>query len=355
MPVSHYLKTAREVAGRSGSPAIFVLARMLLSKAISGLSSVEYGAFDLHGKPLRSHNKFFDKKRMTALLDSINPASAIAALHDKTLFHSQCRSFNLPTAELIACIGQANLHAAHARLVDASALHGFLMAELPIGRYIFKPSEDGNGSGVFFLAKTSEGWLDIAGNPVDLAAWLSPIMQRLKRQNYLIERFCVAHHELARLWSAKALGTLRVVTYRKGETVTLIYALLRLPSGGNTHDNFSNGASGNLISAVDCANGSLGPAVGRRAQGLFATFEKFASNPDNGQLIVGCAVPFWQDVISLVSQASKAFEHIPLIGWDVAVTDEGPILIEGNHNPDPHGIQILTGKGMAEILSSVIA
>jgi hypothetical protein len=46
-------------------------------------------------------------------------------------------------------------------------------------------------------------------------------------------------------------------------------------------------------------------------------------------------VPFIEDVRDLVTRAALAFTPLRTIGWDVAITDAGPSLIEGNVTWDP--------------------
>jgi len=46
-------------------------------------------------------------------------------------------------------------------------------------------------------------------------------------------------------------------------------------------------------------------------------------------------VPKWEQCIALVLEAQQAFSPLRTIGWDVAVTDDGVFLIEGNVFWDP--------------------
>lgn len=49
--------------------------------------------------------------------------------------------------------------------------------------------------------------------------------------------------------------------------------------------------------------------------------------------IIGFKVPLWKEVLNLVKQVSKELPQIGIMGWDVAITNKGPLLIEGNQNP----------------------
>jgi hypothetical protein len=52
----------------------------------------------------------------------------------------------------------------------------------------------------------------------------------------------------------------------------------------------------------------------------------------SGASIVGFRVPYFREAVALVNQVSPVVPQVPYIGWDVAITPQGPILIEGNPN-----------------------
>jgi hypothetical protein len=50
---------------------------------------------------------------------------------------------------------------------------------------------------------------------------------------------------------------------------------------------------------------------------------------------LGRAIPCWRDVVQLVLRAHDAIDwhSVPAVGWDVAVLENGPVLLEGNNVP----------------------
>ncbi|NJK87644.1 MAG: hypothetical protein HC906_18385 [Bacteroidales bacterium] len=44
-------------------------------------------------------------------------------------------------------------------------------------------------------------------------------------------------------------------------------------------------------------------------------------------------VPFYEEAKELVTEAAKQIPQIKIIGWDIAIQPDGPILIEGNDHP----------------------
>lgn len=57
----------------------------------------------------------------------------------------------------------------------------------------------------------------------------------------------------------------------------------------------------------------------------------------------GTIIPYWNEAVELTINAHKALLDVPSIGWDVAITPDGPVLIEGNDNWEISGAQDTTG------------
>ena len=54
----------------------------------------------------------------------------------------------------------------------------------------------------------------------------------------------------------------------------------------------------------------------------------------------GFALPFWEELKALVCQGMERVPSLGYVGWDIALTSDGPALIEGNvHWPGGNIIQ----------------
>ena len=51
-----------------------------------------------------------------------------------------------------------------------------------------------------------------------------------------------------------------------------------------------------------------------------------------------------------VLDAALMSKHIHVVGWDVAVTEEGCVLIEGNRRPGFDLVQVLSKRGRKDIM-----
>ncbi|MGH6892554.1 MAG: sugar-transfer associated ATP-grasp domain-containing protein, partial [Dongiaceae bacterium] len=63
------------------------------------------------------------------------------------------------------------------------------------------------------------------------------------------------------------------------------------------------------------------------------------THPVTGARIEGRTLPYWSEVVDLACRAQTAFSDRPFVGWDIAILDSGPCLIEGNGGPDMDIIQ----------------
>ncbi|MBO5513265.1 MAG: hypothetical protein J5961_01580, partial [Mogibacterium sp.] len=51
-------------------------------------------------------------------------------------------------------------------------------------------------------------------------------------------------------------------------------------------------------------------------------------------------VPYWQEIREMIDKASRVVPTVGFVGWDVAVMEDGPVLIEGNTYPASNNIQL---------------
>jgi hypothetical protein len=112
--------------------------------------------------------------------------------------------------------------------------------------------------------------------------------------------------------------------------------LHRRPSlmvGDSLLDNYDHGRTGNLLALVDVGTGELEGAVGPAGPGVPIGLHRV--HPRTGLAFDGFSIPWWEEACSLVRRAARLFLPLRTIGWDVALTPDGPVLVEGNNFWDP--------------------
>lgn len=152
----------------------------------------------------------------------------------------------------------------------------------------------------------------------DVAAWRTGL---IAKDQTLLEEVLRQHDDLAALYP-DSVNTVRMITYRDPqEKLHVIAAVLRIGNGA-VIDNF---ASGGMFTMLDDTGTALYPGVDKQSN-------IYREHPVTGTQIEGLVVPFFAEVVALVSDAATRLPTIPYVGWDIAVTPSGPALIEANHN-----------------------
>lgn len=140
----------------------------------------------------------------------------------------------------------------------------------------------------------------------------------------LVETFVEQHAALNAL-SPSAVNTIRIFTQISGKRG---YEVLGCRLRISVNSPVDNLAAGNMAAPIDLGSGVVnGPSV-------FSDITRPPAerHPITGVPIVGFQVPFWTETLDLVREASLLHPENRSVGWDIVVTEDGPGLIEGNHD-----------------------
>ncbi len=181
-----------------------------------------------------------------------------------------------------------------------------------------------NKSGKLVL-KNSHGQIGAEVEVIVCADYDYPtLIDYMVHHNYdLVEEFVVQHKDLMEL-SPSGLNTVRIITQLADDKVEYLGARLRI----SVNSPVDNLAAGNLAAPIDMRTGTVnGP-------GIYSDITKSQKSvhPVTGKPIEGFVIPFWREVVDLAEKAALHTPQNKSVGWDIAVTSEGPELIEGNHN-----------------------
>ena len=149
-------------------------------------------------------------------------------------------------------------------------------------------------------------------------------------------------------WEALCPGcvnTMRIITGAAKGQSWILFAATRVGSGTSVADNFHMGGSAVLI---DMETGKLtGTGLDKKLNE-----HEFSAT---GVRYDGYAVPYWEEIKQLCLDAALVNDQIHFVGWDVAVTPNGPLLIEGNRGSGFDLPQVLAKRGMKDMLANLVA
>ena len=138
----------------------------------------------------------------------------------------------------------------------------------------------------------------------------------------IVEERVVQHPEMMRLCPT-SVNTSRIATLLGDRKQGVVYAFLRI-GNGRVMDNVD---CGGMAARVDLASGRL-LTVGADKAG-----NTYAIHPMTGTPIVGFQVPFFREAMDMCLAAALKVPQMRFVAWDVAVTEKGPLFIEGNSFP----------------------
>ena len=122
-----------------------------------------------------------------------------------------------------------------------------------------------------------------------------------------------------------SVNTVRVVTFLTEDgKVEIDGAVLRVGAKGSYVDSWRRGG---IAAAVDLETGMVGRGirVGECRGGRW-----YKKHPDNDVLIEGTILPEWHRVLIHAKQAAVSLPNARWVGWDIVITKEETVLLEGN-------------------------
>lgn len=147
-------------------------------------------------------------------------------------------------------------------------------------------------------------------------------------------------------WEAlsPSTNTLRVMTFAHNDQSRVVMAVARVGSGASIMDNFHQGGMGVLI---DMDRGCL---VGNGFD------KKVNESPTSvtGVVFDGYPIPYWDEVKEMVCEAALVNQGVNLIGWDVALSVDGPLIIEANRGPGWDVTQVPAKHGQKALLNEML-
>jgi hypothetical protein len=321
------------IARRSGKSPLRQLKEQLAAYFGAGILPPWYYIFELHeaGRSGRDYlNRFETKGGIYPLLR--DRFAYRSPLNDKLEFTRHCAEHQIPTIPVIAVARNGEIHWRDA-------------GELPDADLFVKRVTGRGGTDAERWDNTGGGrYRSVGAPPRELTA--AQLLDHLRgmslSQPQLVQPRLVNCAELTDINNG-ALSTVRIVTcldeQNQPESVA---AVLRMAIGSN--HSVDNAHAGGMVAEVALDNGGLGPASDL---GMDARLGWVDRHPDSGGQIQGRIVPRWDEMKRLAERAHRAFGERIVIGWDIAPTPDGPIIVEGNSGPDFDLMQRAARRGFA--------
>ena len=260
------------------------------------------------------------KEGLMKVLHKLRPRIARKRIHlgHKNNFAQACVRFGLPAVPVIGIATRGKI-----RIIDRTALTGDLFVKPEIGR---------GAVGAKAFRRCADGTFARNGRKLPLAALLARVARNSWLVPQILQPMLRNHPGLADL-AEQSLITIRVITCMDAAgqpviTHAMLRTLSKLEPTWPGHDEYA--------APIGLDSGRMGLLCGDTAIGPRDWLEH---HPMTGAPVLGRVVPQWSAIRALALAAHHAFGDRMLIGWDIAMTPEGPILIEANSYPDTEFLQ----------------
>ncbi len=183
-----------------------------------------------------------------------------------------------------------------------------------VDHLFFRPLSGNGGKGCFKLSKSN------------LEEELKQKGDTILNSEYIYTKVVEQHQSINQIHD-KCINTLRIVTLITFEgAIEIISAFMRFGVGKNAVDNAS---SGGFFVGINHDDGTL------KSKGHFLPQyggQEIYKHPDSGFKFEGFKIPFYKEACETVINGVKAIPN-RFIGWDIAISNMGPVIIEANTKP----------------------
>ncbi len=157
------------------------------------------------------------------------------------------------------------------------------------------------------------------------------------RKDWILCQHVTNHRYSAQIYP-DTLNTIRIIVVRAPENNNFVITNAIHRFGTKKTEGVDNASQGGLVCDIDMELGILSEARSIK------TLKKYKYHPDTGERIEGIEIPQWQSIKQSVQNLSVNFWYVDMIAWDVALTNQGIYIIEGNSSTGVNIIQLWEGQ-----------
>lgn len=167
----------------------------------------------------------------------------------------------------------------------------------------------------------------------------------LVQEDVVVEELIKQHQDMN--LGNVSVNTVRMLTICRPSDgqAQVLKAILRAGVGDSLVDNT---ALGGYFYEVDVATGVV------TSKGFNRDGNLTVEHPGTDKVMLGFKVPLWEQVIEICLKAARQMPYMAIVGWDVAVTTDGVLLVEGNNNPDYQHYEFLGTIGYYEKIKTFL-
>lgn len=292
-------KSLTKAKERSGKAKALLFFDMLWCAARYGAGYHDYVMFGFYEMDGKHRDTYVTRIRNKKLITLLNDPETAEIFDHKTKFNPRFRDY----------LGRDFL------LVDDMTFEEFSEFLKDKDRIFAKPDVGESGKGIERLAKA-----DFQST--------EELYRYIKTRNFGVVGEVIVQHEAMMKLYPNSVNTLRIVTLLTGSPerreAQCVYAVVKIGAGGKYVDNLENGG---MFCPIDYETGKI------TGVGHTSALTTLTHHPETGVKLEGYTIPYVKEAIELCKKAAMEEPKMRFVGWDCAITPNGPVIVEGNDYP----------------------
>lgn len=331
-----YLRHAQRKSGRR--PMALMREYRRLHRGIGKLTLaeyVQYGVFDARRYDPEAQSKFLTNTLHWPITRVCCDMTWQATTEDKWLCSHILARSDIRVPETLAIIDKTDRsYPGTLKISTAAQLRDFLTSRQGVP-FFGKENRGICSFGAFLAQDFDQSAIRLKGHgPLTLDGFID---QFVGATPYLLQRLETNHAFFERY--TESLATVRVCILVERTGIKIPFAVLKLPARQNVADSFWR--PGNLACSLDPQSGKI---LGARTKDALGTTDHSA-HPETNAPLVGETVPLWDQVLDLAQRCAPIFSPVRYQSMDIAITQDGPVLIEINTGGGFDLPQLASGQG----------
>ena len=327
----------KQVAKESGKPVFKIAREYIELRHRKCLYWNEYYNFEFERQSQDFKDDFLGGSEQGVYLELLNPFKYYILARNKFLAHLVLEQANIPTPELYCYYSPENGAAVERKTGSDILSVKRILERKHVTECVVKATEGSHGDNVFAVNRIEyedeDALLGLSdGTQKRLSALLghSPLLFEQKiRQTQQLSRF-----------NPSSVNTIRFMTtlMPTGEA-KVIATFIKIGRSGAFVDNAGDG--GNVDAGINVVTGEVYGAIEFNG---FRKTRPIDRHPDTKTQLNGAVIERWDEICTRLCCFQQRLPFLKAIGWDVAITDDGPVIIEINDCWDTTG-QLFIQKG----------
>lgn len=246
-------------------------------------------------------------------------------LRDKLVFSCFFNSY-FKTPESFCLINRGMFIPVNSK-ISISSIDSFLEL-LTIKKLILKPLLGTNGFGIIKAEKNEPDYI-LLNRKIFTKNELKVFFETLN--NYLVSEY-IEQGKFSNSFFPDTANTIRLTTYfdPRKDNAFIPYCFMRF--GRTNTFPVDNVSSGGLYSMIDLSTGKLNDSIEAVGDGNLRLHK---NHPDKNVLIKDVVIPKWDNISKFFIKTAKLISpFIKVVGWDIIITDDSFVVIEGNNGPN---------------------